>query len=216
MSRSEEIGRLKAELAEALVLDPQVLVGELKDAGFSCKRCAGCCRAAGGDNIVAVFPGEVRDIMAASGRRWFEVVQPPESNDFDAQGRRHAFEWVLRRKPDGDCIFLDGGRCTVYAVRPHICRTYPFRLDAGKVEQYECERLSSGGDDDGDLLILAGALVTRRIDELREAIELLKRYDPFEPGEYSARGVIVVHDSEGTKYILRSIDGQYSFDQHPE
>jgi len=32
----------------------------------------------------------------------------------------------LREKPGYDCIFLEGGRCTVYAARPVQCRTYPF------------------------------------------------------------------------------------------
>ena len=211
MNLSEEIGRLKNELTEASAVDSQVLVGELLTAGFSCKRCAGCCRAACGDNLVAVFPGEVRNIMAASGKSWFEVAQPPESDDFDAQGYRHAFEWVLRRKPDGDCVFLDGSRCTVYDVRPHICRTYPFRLEAGKVEQYECEGLAACSTARGDLVILAQALVSRRICELREAIEFLQCYEPFKPGEPGNNQIIVVHDSEGIKHVLKSGDGQYAF-----
>ncbi len=216
MSLSEEISRLDAELAEARTVDVQALVSELFEARFSCKRCAGCCRAACGDNVVAVFPGEVRNIMAASGKSWFEVARPPESDDFDANGFRHAFEWVLRRKPNGDCVFLDEGRCTIYDVRPHICRTYPFRLEAGKLEQYECDGLAAGSSDTGDLAILAQALVSRSICELEEAGELLKRYEPFKPGSPGDSRVIVVHDSEGTKHILQSGDGQYSFCHHPE
>ena len=163
MSVSDEISRLNIELTEARAVDTQVLAGELLKAGFSCKRCAGCCRAVCGDNVVAVFPGEVRRIMAASGKSWFEVAKPPESDDFAAEGYRHAFEWVLRRKPDGDCVFLKDGQCTVYDARPHICRTYPFRLEAGKLEQYECDGLATGSSEQGARVILAQALVSRWI-----------------------------------------------------
>lgn len=32
----------------------------------------------------------------------------------------------LRLAPDGSCIFLNEGRCTVYEARPFQCRAYPF------------------------------------------------------------------------------------------
>ena len=39
---------------------------------------------------------------------------------------------VLVAKPNGECVFFqrrgDGGVCSVYAHRPDVCRTYPFRL----------------------------------------------------------------------------------------
>ncbi len=41
----------------------------------------------------------------------------------------------LKDKSDGSCFFqADDGRCSIYAVRPLICRTYPFWLtDGGEV-----------------------------------------------------------------------------------
>ena len=34
---------------------------------------------------------------------------------------------TLREKPNGDCVFWDAARgCTIYAVRPPQCRTWPF------------------------------------------------------------------------------------------
>ena len=35
-------------------------------------------------------------------------------------------ELVLRLAASGDCVFLDGKNCGVYAARPLQCRTYPF------------------------------------------------------------------------------------------
>lgn len=30
------------------------------------------------------------------------------------------------------CVFLKGGRCSVYEARPHVCRMYPFSVAPGK------------------------------------------------------------------------------------
>lgn len=215
MSLKEELRFLRAELAEARATDVQALAGKLQESGYSCTGCAKCCRGAFGDNTVAVFPGEVREIMAASGKAWFEVAVPPESDDFDVFGNRHAFEWVLRRTPEGDCIFLEGGRCTIYEARPHICRTYPFRLDSMTIESYDCEGLDECSTSAADLVSLAEALIARRIKELDESIALLKRFEPFEQGMQSGGQYIVVHDSEGPKYVRRSADGSYSFCRRP-
>ncbi len=34
--------------------------------------------------------------------------------------------WVLRNKPNGDCIYWDGG-CTIYPNRPSICKAFDCR-----------------------------------------------------------------------------------------
>jgi Fe-S-cluster containining protein len=211
MSLADEICRLTEELAGARAVDPRTIADKLSDIGFSCQCCAGCCTAPDGGNVVALFPGEVRAIMAATGKTWFEVALPPDSDDFDTMGRRHTFEWVLRRNAEDICVFLEGNRCSIYEVRPLICRTYPFRLEAGTLEQYECDGPCACGSAGSDTSVLASALVARRVRELEEAIELLQRFEPFEPGRPGDGGLILVHDSEGTKHVRRSPDGQYHF-----
>jgi Fe-S-cluster containining protein len=37
---------------------------------------------------------------------------------------------------DKKCIFLDGDSCRIYAVRPLVCRFYPFQLSKGKGQKY--------------------------------------------------------------------------------
>ena len=32
------------------------------------------------------------------------------------------------KKVEGDCLFLKNNKCTIYTVRPLICRFYPFEL----------------------------------------------------------------------------------------
>ncbi len=47
----------------------------------------------------------------------------------------------LRTKKNGRCIFLaDNGKCSIYDIRPSICRIYPFwgiRLMSGKIKIIE-------------------------------------------------------------------------------
>jgi len=190
-------------------------VGELAlligKSGFSCVRCARCCCGESGDNEVALFPGEIREIMSVSERSWLEVALPPDSNDFDLSGARHTFEWVLRRKPDGDCIFLEGGLCTIYEHRPWICRTYPFHLRGVDLLACECDSTHTTGLPSRQAVQMAAALKRRQVYELEETIALLERYVPFEPGCPSDTGRIIVHDSEGMKYVKKSDAGGYDF-----
>ena len=32
------------------------------------------------------------------------------------------------KKPEGECFFLKDNKCTIYELRPLICRFYPFEL----------------------------------------------------------------------------------------
>lgn len=75
-----------------------------------CGSCTLCCH-----GKVFLFPGE-----DANGLR---VVQ-----DRRIDGK------ILRRlvtKPDGDCIHLGDGGCTVYEIRPRICRVFDCREHYG-------------------------------------------------------------------------------------
>jgi len=202
MSVEGEIRRFRKDLKRAQATSPGDVAKRLP--AFECQRCAKCCRGAFGDNTVTVFPGEIRAIMAATGRSWGEVAEPEEDGDVDRYGNRHAFEWALRKKPDGDCIFLEGGRCAIYDVRPWICRTYPFYLDESRVGHGECDGLCKDRSRDGPGRgegpeALAKELIARRVRELEESIALLERLD-MEAGR-GRSGLIVVHDSEGTRLV---------------
>lgn len=44
--------------------------------------------------------------------------------------RRHPIQadlMVLEQKPNGDCVYLQPGWCSIYADRPRICRTFDCR-----------------------------------------------------------------------------------------
>lgn len=195
MSVEVEIRRFRKDLKKARALSPDKVAKLLPL--FQCQGCAKCCRGAFGDNTVTVFPDEIRKIMAATGLDWLDVVEPEEDGDEDEYGNRQAFEWALRKKPDGDCIFLENGRCTIYDSRPFICRTYPFYLEEGRPGHGECDGL--GCCDGRGSLAMAQELIARSIRELEESIALLERLD-LDAGRGST-GLIIVHDSEGAKIV---------------
>lgn len=198
MSVEGEVRRFRKDLKKAKAQDAERIADQLPS--FSCAKCARCCRGAFGDNTVTVFPGEVRGIMAATGIGWLDVAEPEEAGDEDRYGNRHAFEWALRKRPDGDCIFLEDGRCAIYDVRPFICRTYPFYLEDGRIGHGECDGLGGEERTEGPASkAMARDLIDRSVRELEESIALLERLD-MEAGR-GHTGLIVAHDSEGARLV---------------
>ncbi len=208
MSRDALAG-LRADIATFKSVRPRDIEDKVKAAGFRCRGCAKCCRGRYGDNTVTIFPSEIRAVMAATGFEWLDVARPHESGDVDGYGFIHTFEWALRRKPDGDCAFLDGGRCTIYEHRPLICRTYPMRLEGRELELYECDGLGSGAPDGAGEM--AEALVGRQVAEAEESAALLEKYGAFRPSGAAHGRVYVVHDSEGFRLVGERGDGSFAF-----
>lgn len=84
---------------------------------FTCTQCGDCCTGAPG--YVWVTDDEIAAIAAFLGQPLAEVR---ELHTRKARGKR-----TIREKPNGDCVFFARGKgCTVYAVRPPQCRTWPF------------------------------------------------------------------------------------------
>jgi Fe-S-cluster containining protein len=185
---------LKRALDEATRIDEHRLADKIKLTGFKCERCARCCKAKYGDNTVIVFPFEIRRICEKKGIKQKDIVIPAPSQDKDAEGNIHTFEWVLRK--ERNCIFLKRGLCEIYECRPHICQTYPFYLADGQMEVSECEGI--GGEiGDEESRKLAALLKDRYVTELKESIALFERFRGFRAG---GRG-ICIHDSEGEHWL---------------
>ncbi|MBE0428120.1 MAG: YkgJ family cysteine cluster protein [Nitrospirae bacterium] len=189
------IAHLKKTLEKALEIDETRLACEIKETGFKCIQCGKCCRQHYGDNTVAVFPFEVWRICKQTGLKWKDVVIPTPSEDMDSEGNIHTFEWVLRK--NGDCIFLEGGICSVYKNRPYICKTYPFYLYEGRLMVCECDGHGKSMDD-LESREMASLLKERYITEIKESISLLEKFNGFSPG---GRGNVCVHDSEGEHWL---------------
>ncbi|MFB6094019.1 MAG: YkgJ family cysteine cluster protein [Halanaeroarchaeum sp.] len=204
--------RLEAELAAARAIDVAALADVIEDVGFECTRCGECCTAEdGAPHTATVFPGEIRDLQAATDSEWADVARPMPFG-LDEEGAGKTFEWALQTDACGDCVFYeeadDRGACTVHEDRPLICQTYPFSLDVGAESEadapgsvvervgdlavHECEGLGRDIDRE-DARELAEALIERTVVELEEAIAVR---DAYEPTDESGT---VVHDSEGAK-----------------
>ncbi|WP_135607224.1 YkgJ family cysteine cluster protein [Methanococcoides methylutens] len=147
--------------------------------------------------------------------------------ELDSKGRLNTFGWMLKRKESGDCLFLgyDGevrgeddlckddlcegdvhNRCSIYANRSMLCRTYPFYIDNGELNTSECEGL---GEDISyeDSIILARDLIDRYVTEIKDTILLYENFEEIQTSSGSldifnnilSGGdlVFVVHDCTG-------------------
>ena len=165
------------------------LIEKIQAADFSCKLCGACC--SGADNEVMVTPDEVDALCMASGLSFSEIAEPyPDWMEYP-DGTRITFGWVLRRGADGNCMFLKENRCTVYASRPHICRTYPFMLDCDELIISECPAVGCGKCLDAEET--ADALLRRRDVEDAEFTQSEKQYQKHS----IASGSTVIIDSRG-------------------
>lgn len=84
---------------------------------FGCTRCGNCCT--GEPGFVWVDDGEIAALA--------EFLGLPADEVFALHTRRGSRGRTVREKPNGDCLYFERGvGCTVYAVRPRQCRTWPF------------------------------------------------------------------------------------------
>jgi uncharacterized protein len=124
---------------------------------FTCTRCGHCCTGEPGfvwvedDDLAAIAAqrGETLDEVKALYTRWTD------------RGR------TLREKSNGDCVFFDRKEgCTVYAVRPPQCRTWPFwesNVATPEAWQRTCEVCPGSGQ--GELISVEE--ITRRLKLIR-------------------------------------------------
>ncbi|MBE6507682.1 MAG: YkgJ family cysteine cluster protein [Methanocorpusculum parvum] len=165
------------------------LIEKIQAADFSCRLCGACC--SGADNEVMVTPVEVDTLIEATGLSFAEIAEPyPDWMEYP-DGTKITFGWVLRRGADGNCMFLQENRCTVYASRPHICRTYPFMLDGDELIVSECPAVGCSVCSDAEET--ADALLCRRDAEDMEFTQSEKQYQKHS----IASGSTVIIDSRG-------------------
>ncbi len=81
---------------------------ERGEAPLDCGSCSACCRG----ELIYLFPQD--DLTGLDVDPDREVVNPVTGN----------LHRVLRQKPNGDCIHLEAGKCSVYERRPAVCRTF--------------------------------------------------------------------------------------------
>jgi Fe-S-cluster containining protein len=63
---------------------------------------------------------------------------------------RTPYSYEMKKRENGKCVFLENERCTIYSLRPLICRFYPFELRVLHNRNYtflyteECPGISKG------------------------------------------------------------------------
>lgn len=91
-----------------------------------CGTCSACCR---GGEVIALFP-EKGDDPSLYPEDALELVRLPRLSG-RAIDREHKpsvdYRLAFKRKPDGVCIFLKHGRCSIWATAPAVCRVFDCR-----------------------------------------------------------------------------------------
>ena len=113
---------------------------------FECTKCGACCREK--TMLITVTGSDITRISAALGLSPeetmrtldFYVVATENETPVGLQGipspmteRGYAFI-ALKKMENGDCVFLKDNLCMIHAMRPTVCRSFPFvfrESDAG-------------------------------------------------------------------------------------
>jgi len=115
-----------------------------KKVRFECLKCALCC----GDTKtrvrhVLLLKKEAKRISETTSKTIIEFAEKIE-------GHSPYFYEMQKTAQNGKCVFLKDNRCTIYELRPVICRFYPFELRLTKDEEYkfdftkECPGIGKG------------------------------------------------------------------------
>lgn len=109
---------------------------------FRCIKCGICCGDTKEKNRhILLLRREAEQISKATS-------QPTSKFAVKIEGRA-PYRYEMKKTEDGKCMFLGNNRCTIYSVRPLICRFYPFELSSysGKYRflyTEECPGINSG------------------------------------------------------------------------
>ena len=83
---------------------------------LECQRCTACCR----------WPGQVRlSDVEITRLAAYKQMDEREFIEHYTRLRSDRLGLALMDKHGGECIFLDGGDCTVQPVKPQQCREFP-------------------------------------------------------------------------------------------
>ena len=229
--KSHLIQELEQELADASNISKKTIATKIENIGFSCLMCGKCCRRAFGDNRVLLTPQEIQLITDHTGMDPDEIRTPATSDDpeftdlIDAKGRIHTFGWMLLRKNNGDCNFIEdadaSNKCKIHDVRPMLCRTYPFHMQEMELHVSECEGVGCTITPN-ESLKMANDVIDRYVAEIKDTIALYEKFEGIateqeniEVAPHHPCGkndiVYVVHDSNGTHKFIKELDENTNF-----
>lgn len=215
---------INKEIEIANKMDVTPLAYSIQNIGFKCIRCGKCCRESCADNSVLLLQVDINRIknMDYSINNFFSPFIPLEiktalSNDdvesirsyLDNDGNIHVFGWMLNKKINGDCLFLQSNesyKCSIYQSRPYICSTYPFYLENGKLCFSECEGIGFTISFE-DSIIIANLLLERYKHELYELYLCYDKYEPFSTFKEKESIFLEKFKKEKICYIIHDCQG---------
>jgi hypothetical protein len=113
-----------------------------KNVRFICEKCALCC----GDTkervrSILLLKVEAKDIAKKISKNIEEFAEKIEASQ--------PYVYKMRKTAEGKCLFLKGSLCSIYKIRPLICKFYPFQLNTknGRFEftyTSECPNIGKG------------------------------------------------------------------------
>ncbi|WP_462272005.1 YkgJ family cysteine cluster protein [Methanohalophilus sp.] len=202
--RSLILKDLNKQVLDSISISLHDLVVEIVRTGFRCSGCGRCCKFYTGDNSVLLTYFDIGNLKKSANINAIEPTVAEEDMFLaDTEGNVHTFGWRLKRKTNGECVFLGETGCTIYPFRPLLCRTYPFYIADGKLEISECCGM-------GRILSLyharrlANELLQRYIIELRDTQMTYRHFKEgqlFLVSQPASDYELIVHDSRG-KWII--------------
>lgn len=92
---------------------------------FKCQETCGgkCCKSSPGEGAYVFLTLADRDNLIRQGKSEYLFRGAFQWTRFI---NKMSLQWAIQKKPNGDCVFLEDGKCSVYHYRPTQCRTFPF------------------------------------------------------------------------------------------
>jgi uncharacterized protein len=115
---------LQRELRELAEFPEDEFAAIIREVGFACDLCGRCCTREFNDHafLLEEDTDRLRSIRPDA------LIPAPYFDACDQHGVFYVSGYAIRARPDGSCIFLESGRCTIYESRFSICRIYPYML----------------------------------------------------------------------------------------
>ena len=111
---------------------------------FRCLKCGICCGDTKEKNRhVLILRLEAEQIAKTT-------LQPINKFAVELRGKAPYGYEMKKRAEDGKCVFLEKNNCTIYSLRPLICKFYPFELKMSRNKKYmflfteECPGINKG------------------------------------------------------------------------
>ncbi|MEM2111739.1 MAG: YkgJ family cysteine cluster protein [Candidatus Bathyarchaeia archaeon] len=96
---------------------------------FRCSNCALCCRdTKEKKRRILLLKIEAKRISKNTLMNIDDFAEKIEGSE--------PYGYVMKKDNDGKCVFLNGQSCSIYQIRPLICRFYPFQLKNLAENQY--------------------------------------------------------------------------------